>query len=62
MNVTRALKILEPFLGSVTVSAHTDGNAWVVWAEVEDYKRPLTQFTEPFSAAQWVNEFDRRRS
>lgn len=62
MTPERAIHILGDLAPACAVTAESRpnyyGGAWVVWARVDDYARPLTQFAEPFSAARWVNRFD----
>ena len=60
MNVQRALKIIpREAVISAECKPNFYGGAWVIWARMDGYERPVTQFTEPFSAARWVHTYYR---
>jgi hypothetical protein len=64
MNVDHALKIIP---SDATLTAETRvgvyGTAWNIVARMPGYERVVTSFatSDPFSAAHWVNEYDRQR-
>jgi hypothetical protein len=71
MNPQRAILVLEDILDKVEVYdlsiPNYYGGAWVIYARTWDrqtgeFKRPLTQFAEPFSSARWLQEFETLRA
>lgn len=40
-----------------TTTVGTHGNAWVIWAEIGEYRRPITQSRDVYGLCRWMRLF-----